>query len=123
MSRPRVRIRSNEDVVRNATVVQVVEDADGVEIEYDISPNVRGVDMRLRVGEIATAGLDLILVDTDVDAFVEGITLQVVPPERIPEVIEELKRRFTEAVEEGVIDVTTFGADCRRYMLVKEAAE
>lgn len=74
----RIRIESDENVVRNAKIVYVPEEGK----EVDISRCVTGVDLHLHVGEVSRATIHSILVDGHVTAEVEDVIVNRLKPKR-----------------------------------------
>jgi hypothetical protein len=108
MTPSRIRIESDENVVKNAKIFYLPAEGELFDknkkpvTEVDISRCVQGVDLHLHVGEISRATLHTILIEGHVEADVEDVILKRIKPRGS---WWQRRRR----------DVTRFGAKAKEF--------
>jgi hypothetical protein len=107
-TRPKVRVVS-EGMGHRSQVFFVPDDGDEVEISHAVT----GAELRLDVGDVNRALLQVIVVGSDVTAEVEQLVLQHIGPSRLGRYLWRLKKWWWVAKDR---EVTTLASEYRTYV-------
>ena len=85
----RIRVNAVGEMGHRSKVTYI--DDDGT--ETDISSCMTGVDVSIRVGDVNRVTCHAIMDMGTFEGIVDNVVLNVIPPDRIPDVIEALKKK------------------------------